>query len=284
VAPTNSPSPAQANVTRIWSKATATSAWRSQGTFGQPSQLFLAPQALGASDGSAVVTFSRYEASVGSSPASPAGTGTVMFTQRRGPTGAWSAPQLLTSVTVNGIVTEEIDVNPGRAALTDDGTFVSPALWVSAGSPSPAKRSGLLARVGWSGVLDDPRLQARYMPYARSTIAPDGRATLIGELPSGGPIHLGVQSSALPRPYVRSRASLSSTAPRVGVALACTAAWTDAASVTYRWRRGTRTVGGATHAMYRPSAADRGRPLSCLAVGRNASGTTISSSVPRKVR
>jgi hypothetical protein len=269
---------------RIWTKNTAASAWRNAGTFGQPAQIFFAPQALGTADGSAVVTFSRYAASVGSTNAAPSGTGTVMLTQRRGATGAWSAPSLLTSVAFKLPLSTGIELNPGRAALSDDGTLVAPALGTRGAAPTPTTTSGLLARAGWSGVIGDPRAQVVFMAYSRSTIAPDGRATLIGAIVTGGPARVGVQSTALPRPYIRSRATLSSAAPRVGVAVACTAAWTDAASVTYRWRRGSGTIGGATHATYRPSGADRGRALSCLAVGRNATGTTISTSVPRKVR
>jgi hypothetical protein len=72
-------------------------------------------------------------------------------------------------------------------------------------------------------------------------------------------------------------ASMSGTA-KVGSTLTCSAAFSDASSTSYRWLRDRVGIAGATAATYRPTIADRGKPLQCQMAATNAGGTTRRTS------
>lgn len=113
-----------------------------------------------------------------------------------------------------------------------------------------------------------------------ASIGPGGRQTVIWRrqhVPNGNvdTPTLSARSTAVPPVLLRAAARVAGR-PRVGEPLACAAAFANAASVAYTWQRGSAVVGRASH--YRPVAADRGRRLSCVAVGANAHGSVETHS------
>jgi hypothetical protein len=157
---------------------------------------------------------------------------------------------------------------------------------VNTGGGSMANSYSVLSRPTWGAPLSErlsPGMDGVGDPGTSLVVAPSGRITVASyNLPAGSTVE--VRSTALPRPTALVAARLSTTAPRAGRALGCTATWADATTTSFRWLRNGAVISGATAATYRPRAADRTRLLACRATAWNPAGSTVSTSVARKVR
>ncbi|MFN0284288.1 MAG: Ig-like domain-containing protein [Kineosporiaceae bacterium] len=83
-------------------------------------------------------------------------------------------------------------------------------------------------------------------------------------------------------PVPRGAATVRGTVT-VGSTVRCVATFSGAGSVTYLWQRDRTTIGTATRAAYRLTAADRGRQVRCRATATNASGTVYRVSRPVRI-
>jgi hypothetical protein len=228
-----------------------------------------------------VVEYTRMVGAIGAAPGSVRYLGVRYASSRPSATAAWSPPAVVASTSTDE-ASWVYSFTAGLESVAPDGTIATPGVAAFAMEGwGVVFNSGVTIRPGWSGT-PSPALNLPVQTVSVDTaLAPNGRLTVVGSVIFSGVV---VISSALGKPFVRAVARLSTASPRRGVVVTCGSAWTDAVSVTYRWRRGGTTIAGATAATYRPRAADVGRVLSCLAVGKNATGTTVSSSTGRKVR
>ena len=137
-------------------------------------------------------------------------------------------------------------------------------------------------RSSWAAPLYDssPALATIDPATAVGVIDAAGRTTVAFFDPT---LRMTTVSSALPRPLRRAPTHLTSTSPRVHVAVGCASTWTDAASITYTWLRDGHTIAGATTATYSPALGDRGHALACTARAANGAGATGSASVAHLV-
>jgi hypothetical protein len=78
-------------------------------------------------------------------------------------------------------------------------------------------------------------------------------------------------------PLPTTGASMRGTATVAGT-LTCSAAFSNATATSYRWLRDRVGIDGATSATYRPTSADRGKPLQCQVAATNRGGTTRRTS------
>jgi len=216
--------------------------------------------------------------------APPLRTASTMLAQRTTLGGPWSAARLVDAVSVDSSI-DDITMARMDPVLAGDGTAVMllPAPY-AAGGGTVALGASTTWRTGWeTAFTEQPTLPAR--PYTQMTtgmvLDPAGRATLtyIDDTTFG----LVAATTALPKPFVRTRAALSSASPRVGVAVTCKSAWTGGKTLAFRWLRGGSAIAGATSKTYVPKAADRDRGLSCRVTATNPTGSTVTTSVARTV-
>jgi len=172
-----------------------------------------------------------------------------------------------------------------RPMLLDDGTYVTPSLRpvLDSGPPETAVVGvGIQTRRSWTGLMSDGPVmgQTMSMGVAAAVTNASGRTTVVYVGPTA---NLKVRTSALPTPFIRSKATLSKSTPRKGQAVACSSAWSEAASLAYKWLRNGSVISGATSKTYTPKSADVGRGLSCRVTGANSKGSVASTSVARTV-
>jgi len=83
---------------------------------------------------------------------------------------------------------------------------------------------------------------------------------------------------AKPLPPLPTKGATVSGTVKVASTLTCSAAFANATSTSFRWLRDRVGIAGATSATYRPTSADRGKPLQCQMAATNAGGTTRRTS------
>ncbi len=233
-------------------------------------------------DGSAVLRFADFETGVVGTPTTYQIS--TFLVQRRGAAGSWTAPTMVDASSVLDPLSS-YSMSRFRPMMLDDGTYVTPSLQplVDPGPPETAVAGfGIQTRGSWTGLMSDGPVmgQTMSMGVAAALVNASGRTTVMYVGPTA---NLNVRTSTLPKPFVRSKATLSKSAPRKGQAVACTSAWSEAASLAYKWLRNGSIISGATSKTYTPKSADVGRALSCRVTGTNSKGSVASTSVARTV-
>ncbi|MEI7779180.1 MAG: hypothetical protein WCJ42_07105 [Actinomycetes bacterium] len=270
---------AEATAIRILQRAASSAPWTTVSTtFAGPGRYAAVPQLAMNSAGGAVLRYEDYSDGL-FGPGQPTLV-TTRVTQRTSTAGAWSSPITIDAVAVDSIgYFEYPQLTPALAA---DGQYLTAhVVPVSNGASGTMAGIGLQLRSTWSaGYVVGPIVSTLSGPHhAVSLIDPAGRAA-VAYLDSTAKV--SVQSSALPKPFVRSAAKVAA-APHKGVNVTCSSAWTDAASVAYRWLRNGGLIAGPVAATYKPVAADVGKKLSCRVTGKNLTGSTVSTSAGRTV-
>ena len=167
---------------------------------------------------------------------------------------------------------------PGALANNPDvlaGTIVS---WFDS-SGVPASGANTNTDAAWQnlyqfrlldsgpGIVQDPQT------YASATVIVDtgaGTWTQVYPDPNATP------------PVVATPAAFTGTA-KVGSTLTCSAAFTGADSVAYRWQRDNKNISGAAKVKYVLAGADYNHKVRCVATGTNVNGSTASNSPAKTV-
>jgi hypothetical protein len=238
----------------------------------------LAPVVSGAPDGSAVVQWVDLSDGLG---AGTPPTARTMLSQRRGMGGAWSTPGVVEAVAA---AEPSIYATRLRPSLAPDGAYTTPVLVPRyTGGGTIVRTVAIATRPTWAGLPVTTAIfpSAGSFPVAVSLVAPSGRTTVAALDETDTTV---LRTTSLPKPFALTGPALSTKTPRVGRVVTCSATWSDALTVSYRWLRGGKTIGGATAASYRARSIDRGKKLSCLVTATDATGSTAKVSAARVVR
>jgi len=112
------------------------------------------------------------------------------------------------------------------------------------------------------GIVQDPQT------YASATVQVDTAAGTWTQV---------YPDAASSPPVVATPAKIAGKA-KVGSTLTCSATFTGADSVAYRWQRDKKNIGGATKAKYPLTGSDYQHNVRCVATGTNVNGSTPSNS------
>ncbi|MEI6373511.1 MAG: hypothetical protein WCP26_06975 [Actinomycetes bacterium] len=263
----------------LFSLPSAAGTWSSAHLVGPDAQMLLQPVLGGSADGRAVLTYKRLEGSVGSTSISNAASFET-YVVDRGTTGSWSQPVLVAAAAIAVSSVTELFIT-AAVAFGPNGSLVVGGIQSSAGLAPMGITFASTVRAGWGLPVSQSVSWVLPGAFSAATIAPSGRTTIavVDISPAGGIVE---RTTAMPKPFLLSRAKLSK-APKKGVPVACSSAWTDAASRTFTWLRNGSVIGGATSSTYKPTGADQGKGLSCRVKAVNPTGSSISGSLERTV-
>lgn len=263
----------------MFSLPSAAGTWASLHLVGPDAQMLLQPVLGGSDDGRAVLTYKRLQGSVGSTSSSNAATFETYVVDRSA-TGTWSQPVLVAAAAVSLSSVTQLFIT-AAVAFGPNGSLVVGGIQSSTGLAPIGITFASTVRAGWGLPVSQSVSWALPGAFSAAAIAPSGRTT-IAVIDIGSPAGVVERTTAMPKPFLLSRAMLSK-APKKGVSVACSSAWTDAASRTFTWLRNGSVIGGATSSTYKPTGADRGNKLSCRVKAVNPTGSSISGSLERTV-
>ncbi|MEV0471666.1 hypothetical protein [Streptomyces prunicolor] len=202
----------------------------------------------------------------------------VKSVTRSASTGAWSAPQTLST----GFVPFDVDASIGA-----DGTVQ--VVWPQV----PSIDNGDVYSLEWAFRADGtwskatalgsaPAVSGTDALYGEVAAGPDGRATVLSRKAVGNGDFTSQVSAQwqtlLTKPAITSKATLSGTV-RTGSTVTCNAAWTGTgAKVAWSWLRDGKVISGATGKTRTLTASDYKHKLSCRATVTNIAGSTPSTS------
>ncbi|WP_405951435.1 hypothetical protein OG588_39560 [Streptomyces prunicolor] len=202
----------------------------------------------------------------------------VKSVTRSASTGAWSAPQTLST----GFVPFDVDASIGA-----DGTVqvVWPQVPSIDNSDVFSLEWAFRADGTWSkatALSSAPAVSGTDALYGEVAAGPDGRATVLSRKAVGdGDFTSQVSAqwqTLLTKPAITSKAKLSGTV-RTGSTVTCNAAWTGTgAKVAWSWLRDGKVISGATGRTRALTVSDYKHKLSCRATVTNSAGSTPSTS------